>query len=245
VASVQTSDLGVRFLFDRQGRPITPGVARVRRHTHSGFGLRGVSVAAGPGEGVALIGPNGAGKTTLLRALAGVYEPDEGLVAVRGRIGPLLSVTAGLVPRLTGREAAAHLAIVAGIDPASARAGLERVRRTSELGDAFDNVVSSYSQGMQARLGFATIARLEPEVLLLDEVHQAFDREFRATVEHEAQRILASGGCVIAAGHDHEALRTFCDRAILLRDGHVTADGPFDEVAEKYAFESDVATLQA
>jgi ABC-type polysaccharide/polyol phosphate transport system ATPase subunit len=210
-------------------------VAGVRRHTHARFGLRGVTFAAEPGEGIALIGPNGAGKTTLLRALAGVYEADEGRVAVRGRIAPLLSVSAGLVPMLTGREATMHLAVLAGIDAASARAELEEIRRTSELGDAFDNLVSSYSQGMQARLGFATIMRLRPEVLLLDEVHQAFDQDFRAKVEAAAGELLAGGGVVVAAGHDHAALRTICERAILLRDGRVEADGPFDEVAERYA----------
>jgi ABC-type polysaccharide/polyol phosphate transport system ATPase subunit len=239
VASVLTSELGIRFTFDRQGRPVTPGVARLRRSTRAQFGLRNVTLTAGPGEGVALIGPNGAGKTTLLRALAGVYEPDVGLVAVRGRIGPLLSVTAGLIPLLTGREAAMHLAVIAGMDPVGARAGLEEIRRVSELGDAFDNVVSSYSQGMQARLGFATIAHLRPEVLLLDEVHQAFDHDFRATIHEMARRLLDGGGCVIAAGHDHAALRSFCNRAVLLRDGRVVADGPFDEVVDEYAFAAE------
>ena len=238
MASVQTSDLGIRFVFDRQGRPITSGVARVRRRTRVGFGLRGVTFTAEPGEGVALIGPNGAGKTTLLRALAGVYEPDEGDVVVRGRIAPLLSVSGGLLPMLTGREASMHLAVLAGIDVARVRADLEAVRQASELGDAFDNLVSSYSQGMQARLGFATIARLSPEVLLLDEVHQAFDRDFRARLEASARQMLADGGVVVAAGHDLAALQGVCERALLLRDGHLVADGPFDEVVEGYELAS-------
>ena len=211
-------------------------MARVRRRTKARFALRGVTLTAEPGEGVALIGPNGAGKTTLLRALAGVYEPDEGRVVVRGRIAPLLSVSAGLVPMLTGREASMQLAVVAGMDAASARADLDAIRQDSELGDAFDNLVSTYSQGMQARLGFATIARLRPEVLLLDEVHQAFDRDFRAKVEATARQILADGGAVIAAGHDLAALRSMCERAILIRDGRLVADGPFEEVVERYLF---------
>jgi ABC-type polysaccharide/polyol phosphate transport system ATPase subunit len=98
---------------------------------------------------------------------------------------------------------------------------------------------------MQARLGFATIALLRPEVLLLDEVHQAFDREFQVKVEGMARRLLDGGGCVVAAGHDHAALRSFCDRAIHLRDGRVVADGPFDEVVEAYAVESEAAAVKA
>jgi ABC-type polysaccharide/polyol phosphate transport system ATPase subunit len=231
---VEVRDLGVRFTFDRQGRPITTGAARLRRHTYSRFGLRAVNFSVGPGESVALIGPNGAGKTTLLRALAGVYEADEGEVTARGRVGPLLSVNGGLIPMLTGREACAHLAVLTGTEAARVRAEVEAIREVSELGDSFDDLVSSYSQGMRARLAFATVTERRPDLLLLDEVHQAFDSEFRATVVAEAQRIRDRGGCVLAAGHDSQALGRLCDRAIHLHDGRLIADGPFDEVVEAY-----------
>jgi ABC-type polysaccharide/polyol phosphate transport system ATPase subunit len=183
---------------------------------------------------VALVGPNGAGKTTLLRLLAGVYEPDEGRLSVRGRVGPLLSVNAGLHGLLTGREASALLAVLAGLDPSTARADLEAIKSDSELGDDFEHLVTSYSQGMRARLGFATMERARPEILLLDEVHQAFDQDFRAKLEERCRRLLADGGIVIAAGHDHAALSELCQRAILLRDGRVEHDGPFDEVTGAY-----------
>jgi lipopolysaccharide transport system ATP-binding protein len=231
---IEVRDLGVRFTFDRQGRPITTGAARLRRHTHARFGLRHVGFSVEPGEAVALIGPNGAGKTTLLRALAGVYEADEGEVVARGRVGPLLSVNGGLIPMLTGREACAHLAVLTGTHPGQVGAELDAIREVSELGDAFDDLVSSYSAGMQARLAFATITQRRPDLLLLDEVHQAFDSEFRATVAEEARRIRERGGCVLAAGHDSQALGRLCDRAIHLKDGQLVADGPFDEVAGAY-----------
>jgi ABC-type polysaccharide/polyol phosphate transport system ATPase subunit len=233
-ASVLADNAGVRFWFDGQGRPITGGVARLRRNARETFGLRGVSFRIEPGEAVALIGPNGSGKTTLLRLLAGVYEPDEGRVEVNGTIGPLLSVNAGLHGQLTGREASALLSVLAGVDPGRARAELDDVKRASELGDAFDNLVTSYSQGMRARLGFTTMERARPTVLLLDEIHQAFDRDFRGRLEESARRLLDNGGVVIAAGHDHAALGELCERAILLRDGHVLADGPFEAVAGDY-----------
>jgi ABC-type polysaccharide/polyol phosphate transport system ATPase subunit len=233
-ASIVAENAGVRFWFDRQGRPITGGVARLRRHTRERFGLRGVSFRVEPGEAVALIGPNGSGKTTLLRLLAGVYEADEGRVEVDGTIGPLLSVNAGLHGQLTGREASLLLSVLAGIEPRRARDEIGAVRNASELGDAFDNLVSSYSQGMRARLGFTTMERLQPTVLLLDEIHQAFDRDFRARLEDSARRLVESGGVVIAAGHDHAALGELCERAILVRDGRLIADGPFETVAEDY-----------
>ena len=204
------------------------------RKTSSSFGLRHATLTFAPGDAVALVGPNGAGKTTLLRVLAGVYEPDEGSVSVRGRVGPLLSVNAGLHGLLTGREASALLAVLTGLDPAEARADLEAIKQASELGEGFEHLVTSYSQGMRARLGFATMQRANPEILLLDEVHQALDQDFRSTLEGTCRRLLADGGIVVAAGHDHAALSELCQRAILLRDGRVEDDGPFDEVIGAY-----------
>jgi ABC-type polysaccharide/polyol phosphate transport system ATPase subunit len=236
---VEARDVGVQFTFDNQGRPITRGVARFRRHTRTGFGLRGVTCDIGPGEAVALVGPNGAGKTTLLRLIAGVYEPDEGSLNLRGAVGPLLSVEAGLHGMLTGREASALLSILAGKNSTVARSELEEIRRASELDNAFDNLVASYSQGMRARLGFATMERLNPEILLLDEVHQAFDRDFRSRLERRCRELLSEGGIVIAAGHDHAALGELCHRAILLRDGHMVEEGSFDDVVGDYEGERE------
>ena len=187
-----------------------------------------------PGECVALIGPNGAGKTTLLRAIAGVLAADEGSLEVHGRLGTLLSVEAGLVRLLTGRESCRLLCTLAGLPRVRVRALLPELQAESGFAEAFDRPVSSYSQGMRARLGFAAIARTEPEILLLDEVHEALDREFRELLEARVRKIARNGGIVLAAGHDHEELERLASRAVLLKDGSVSADGPFAEVADAY-----------
>lgn len=233
-ASVVADQLGVRFQFDRQRRPMTPAAARIRRHTTDGWGLHGVDLRVRAGEGVALMGSNGAGKTTLLRTVAGVLAPDEGHLDVRGRVGPLLSVDAGLLPLLTGRESSRLLGVLAGLGRVESRLVLEEVKQRSALGDSFERPVSSYSQGMRARLGFATVEQIRPEILLLDEVHEALDHEFRETVEARVREILGAGGIVLAAGHDHGALAGLCQRAILLDRGRVVLDGPFADVARCY-----------
>jgi ABC-type polysaccharide/polyol phosphate transport system ATPase subunit len=108
------------------------------------------------------------------------------------------------------------------------------VKERSGLGDAFERPVSSYSQGMRARLGFAVADETEPEILLLDEVHEALDHEFRAILERRAHEILAGGGVVVAAGHDHEMLRRLCTRGLWLHRGRVRADGGFEETRRAY-----------
>jgi ABC-type polysaccharide/polyol phosphate transport system ATPase subunit len=229
--AVRVAGLGIRFLFDRQQRPTTPALAKLRRRCSEAWGLRGVDLEIGPGESVGFVGPNGAGKTTLLRVIGGVLEPDQGTVRVRGRIGSLLSTEAGLLLNLTGRENCALLGVLAGMSRAQAREALDLVKERTRLGDAFDRPVSSYSQGMRARLGFAVVERAAPQILLLDEVHEALDREFREVMEARAEAIVASGGIVIAAGHDRATLARLCRRAVELHDGTIRADGPFAEVA--------------
>lgn len=233
-AAVRADRLGVRFQFDSQSSVATPLRAAIARHPAETWGLRGVSFGIGPGEGVALIGPTGSGKTTLLRAIAGVLPADEGTVEVVGRVGTLLSIDAGLVPKLTGRENAMQLAVLAGLSRARARAGLESIGEASGLGHAFDRPASSFSQGMRARLGFAVAECANPRILLLDEVHEAFDDAFRDVLAARVRELLGAGGIVAAAGQDHELLAAICPRALLLSRGVVIADGPFAEVRGKY-----------
>lgn len=234
MASVRVEDVGVRFWFDRQHRVMSPTLARLRRRVRDAWGLRDVGFEAGPGEAVALLGASGAGKTTLLRAIAGVLAPDRGRVDVQGRVASLLSVDGGLMPSLTGRESCLLLCVLAGMTRREARAAVDAVGERAGLGDEFDRPVASYSQGMRARLGFAAAVEAGPTVLLLDEVHEALDHEFRAVVEELAADLLRRGGVVIAAGHDHPLLERLCDRGILLDHGRVAADGPFEKVRATY-----------
>jgi ABC-type polysaccharide/polyol phosphate transport system ATPase subunit len=236
-AAVRARGVGVRFQFDSQRRPVSPTLARVRRHVTETWGIRDVTLELEPGDGVALIGPTGAGKTTLLRAVAGVMPADAGEISVEGRVGSLLSIDSGLVETLTGRENAALLAVLAGLDRSQAREALERIKLASRLGDAFDRPASSYSQGMRARLGFAAVDSAGPEVVVLDEVHEAIDHSFRAVLERRVREVRASGGVVIAAGHDHDILGRLCDRGVLMEAGRIAADGPFAEVSADYLAE--------
>lgn len=237
-ARIVAAGLGVEFHFDRQRRLVSPTLARLRRAGSSSWGLRELDLEVGPGEAVALIGRSGGGKTTLLRTIAGVFVPDAGTIQVDGRVGALLSVGAGVMSRLTGRENAQLLGVLAGLSLPAARSVTSRVRAASGLGDSFDRPVSSYSQGMRARLGFAAADEADPTILLLDEVHEALDHEYRTIVQDRARKLLAGGGIVVAAGHDHPLLEELSTRALWLDGGRIVADGPFAEIRAAYLAES-------
>jgi ABC-type polysaccharide/polyol phosphate transport system ATPase subunit len=135
---------------------------------------------------------------------------------------------------LTGRENTELLGVLAGVSLRETRERIDFVAERSQLGDAFDRPVHTYSEGMRARLGFAVIQMVEPTILLLDEVFEALDHEFRAKVEEYGRELRSRGGIVVAAGHDHTALERIATRGLLLEDGHVRAEGPFAEMISTY-----------
>jgi ABC-type polysaccharide/polyol phosphate transport system ATPase subunit len=234
MSAIHAQQVGIRFLFDRQRNVVSPALARLHRRGTETWGLQDVTFTIRAGEGVALIGPSGSGKTTLLRTMAGVLQPDRGRLTMDGRVASLLSIEAGLLPVLTGRENALLLGVLAGMTRPQARAALEDVKERSGLGAQFDRPVSSFSQGMRARLGFAVADSVDPEILLLDEVHEALDHEFRDIVEERARQILAAGGIIVAAGHDHPMLARLCTRAFLMSKGELAADGGLEELQRVY-----------
>ena len=231
---IVAEDVGIQFFFDRHLRVVTPGEARLRGGGSTTWGLRDVTFSIAAGEGTALIGPSGSGKTTLLRVLAGIFAPDRGRLEVGGRVASLLSVDAGLLPLLTGRENALLVGVIAGLPRRAARQALDEVKARSGLDEAFEHPVLTYSQGMKARLGFAIAEELDPTILLLDEVHEALDHEFRNFLQERAHAVLEAGGVVIAAGHDHPMLARLCTRAIWMEEGSIRADGAFDDVQPRY-----------
>jgi ABC-type polysaccharide/polyol phosphate transport system ATPase subunit len=232
--SIRADGIGIRFLFDRQKRVVTPTLGRLRRRGSETWGLKDVSFSIRSGESLALLGPSGSGKTSLLRTIAGVFLPDAGTLDVDGRVASLLSIEAGLLPRLTGRENCSLLGVLAGLSRRESRAKLEQIKDRSGLGDAFERPIASYSQGMRARLGYTVAEQADPDIMLLDEVHEALDHEFRSVVYDQARQILAKGGIVVAAGHDHGLLEQLCKRAVLLDQGVIRADGAFADVQTTY-----------
>jgi ABC-type polysaccharide/polyol phosphate transport system ATPase subunit len=231
---IVAKDLGVQFFFNRHLRVVTPGEARLRGHGLTTWGLRDVSFSIERGVGMALIGPSGSGKTTLLRVLAGVYAPDRGRIEIRGRVASLLSIDAGLLSLLTGRENALLLGVLGGLSRRAAVRALGDVKARSALGEAFERPVLTYSQGMKARLGLAVAEEADPHILVLDEVHEALDHEFRHFLQERARAILDAGGIVIAAGHDHPMLASLCTHALWLEKGSIRQHGAFEEVQPQY-----------
>jgi ABC-2 type transport system ATP-binding protein len=186
--------------------------------------LRGVSLAARPGELVAVIGPNGAGKTTLLSILAGIQRADEGsITAAPAGIGWVPQQPA-VYNKLTVEE---NLSLFARlercVDP---RATVDRMLALSDLGDRAGDQVGTLSGGNKQRVNIAIGLLAEPDVLLLDEPSAALDPRQRARLWEFILRLAAEGTTVIYATHNIQEADRYANQLVVLADGELLFDGP-------------------
>jgi ABC-2 type transport system ATP-binding protein len=152
------------------------------------------------GEVVALTGENGAGKSTLLRLCAGLLRPDAGRIEVRGALG-YCPQTPGLFDRLTADDHLVLFGRAAGLDR---RTSLERGRAVLAEFDyplAERTVVRDLSGGTRQKLNLALALLADPEVLLLDEPYQGFDRGTYVNFWDHCQTWRAAGKAVLVVTH--------------------------------------------
>ncbi len=187
------------------------------------------------GETVALIGPNGAGKSTALKLVTGVSYPTSGTVTVNGRVAALLQLRAGFDGQLTGRQNIRMRAQIAGMSKEEIEKMLPRVIRFSELGDYIDQPLRTYSSGMKARLGFAFAVNVKPEILIVDEALSVGDKRFNRKCKRRVNKITSRDKVtMLFVTHSAESARNFCERGMVIIEGHLLFDGPIDEALEFY-----------
>jgi ABC-2 type transport system ATP-binding protein len=222
-------------VYPRESRALKDLVfARSRARGSDVWALRDVSFAVEPGSAVGLVGRNGSGKTTLLRLLSGIIKPTAGDVAVGGRIGSLLELGAGFHPDMTGRENVFLNGSIHGLSRAAIRERFDEIVSFAGLEQFIDLPVRTYSSGMYMRLGFAIAAHVAADVLLLDEVFAVGDEAFQRKCFGKIFEFKQRGGTIVFVSHDAASVERLCDRAILLRDGVVSFDGPTHEAIVAY-----------
>ncbi|MGH2372925.1 MAG: polysaccharide ABC transporter ATP-binding protein [bacterium] len=186
------------------------------------------------GEALGVIGDNGAGKSTLLKIVAGVTYPTLGLVEVRGRVGALIDVGAGLTPDLTGRENIYLYGTMLGLPQRETKAKFDRIVNFAEVYDFLDMPVKRYSSGMKVRLGFAVAAHLDPDILLVDEALAVGDVAFQRKCMAQLRALRDAGTTVIFVSHDLHAIQQVCPRVVWISEGRIKEDGPSHEVVPHY-----------
>ena len=196
--------------------------------------LKDVSFELYSGETLGVIGKNGAGKSTLLKLLAGIINPDSGSVETADVRVQLLSLQAGFLPQLTGRENAVLSGMLLGFRRRQMQAMMDDIEEFADIGEIFDEPVRTYSNGMRARLGFAVASTADPDVLLIDEVLGVGDADFRQKSRQVIIRRMRSNKTVVLVSHNDEMVEKLCDRAVWIDQGCSRLVGETPEVIQAY-----------
>lgn len=196
--------------------------------------LRDVTFEVGQGEFFGILGRNGSGKSTLLKILANIYTPTEGSVAVRGKLVPFIELGVGFNPELTGRENVFLNGALLGFSQKELESRYQDIVTFAELEDFMDQKLKNYSSGMQVRLAFSMAVRADADVLLVDEVLAVGDADFQRKCFEYFRMLKKRKKTVVFVSHDMNAVREFCDRALLIDKSEVVAIGSADSIAQKY-----------
>lgn len=207
-----------------------------------------VSLAAAPGDVVAVVGPNGSGKTTLLRALAGLQELTSGNLACGGRTwedsstGIRLSAQqrrVGMVlqdillfPHLTALDNVAFGPRSRGADRGAARRAAASWLERLGVGELAPRRPRQLSGGQAQRVAIARALATDPALLLLDEPLAALDVGAAMALRLELARHLSEyGGITLLVTHDAIDALTLANRVVVLDDGRIAQQGSPEEVA--------------
>jgi ABC-type polysaccharide/polyol phosphate transport system ATPase subunit len=212
----------------------TTGRLRGRAAPTGTLALDDVSFEVAEGDAFALVGANGAGKTTALRILTRISRPTAGRVSVRGRIGALIEVGAGLHPDLSGRENIWLYGTILGMLRSEIRQRFDAIVAFAELEDVLDRPLKYFSSGMQLRLGFSIASYLEPDILVVDEALAVGDIAFQAKCTQRMQDMLGEGRTLIYVSHSLSSVEELCRRGVLLDGGQVAAEGDVGEIVKAY-----------
>lgn len=196
--------------------------------------LKDVSFDVRRGEFFGIAGANGSGKSTLLKLLADVYAPDSGTIRTAGRIAPFIELGVGLNPEFAAYDNVVISGVMMGLEPEEARARFPEIIEFAGLERFTELKLKNYSSGMRVRLAFAITVQVDADILLIDEVLAVGDAEFREKCLERTHRLRSEGKTVVLVTHSMEALANECDRAILLQNGKMTAEGDPREVARTY-----------
>ena len=236
MAIVEASHLSKGYpLYPRQWhrlRSLLLGGQRSAGPVH--WALRDVSFEVPAGSTLGVIGDNGAGKSTLLSIVAGIVQPTEGTVRLRGRVATLMELGAGFNPEFTGRENVSMGGAVLGFSPEQMDHLFPTIEAFAELGEFIDRPVRTYSSGMYVRLAFALATSVDPDILVVDEVLAVGDQYFQKKCIDRIEEFRRADKAMVFCSHHLYYIRQICDQVLWLREGHVERLGPSAEVVDGY-----------
>lgn len=190
-----------------------------KKYHHEFYALDDVSFEIKRGDSVGIIGKNGAGKSTLLKIIAGVLTPTKGSVKIEGRIASLLELGAGFNPEYSGMENIYLQGTLMGYSHKEMQGKVEAILEFAGIGEFVHQQVKMYSSGMFARLAFAIVIHVEPDILIVDEALSVGDFAFQFKCFEKFQAFQKQGKTILFVSHSVQQILQYCNKAILIHDG--------------------------
>ncbi|CCZ56078.1 aBC transporter ATP-binding protein [Clostridium sp. CAG:1219] len=196
--------------------------------------LNDINLDIKKGDSVALIGVNGSGKSTLLKLMNKIIYPEKGKIEINGKVSSMIELGAGFNTDFTGRENIYFNASMYGLGKKDVDPIIDKIIDFSELGEFIDTPVRTYSSGMYMRLAFSIAVNVQADILLIDEILAVGDAHFQTKCLNKMKELKAEGKTMVFVSHSVSQVKSFCDKAVWIREGSIVMYDETDKVLDKY-----------
>lgn len=200
--------------------------------------LKDIDFEVEKGDFFGIVGRNGSGKSTLLKIISQIYVPEKGRVTVNGKLVSFIELGVGFNPELTGRENVYMNGAMLGFSTQEIDEMYDEIVDFAELHEFMNQKLKNYSSGMQVRLAFSVAIKARGDVLVLDEVLAVGDEAFQRKCNDYFLERKKSGLTTILVTHDMNAVKKYCNKAVLIEDGLIKVAGNVDKVANQYSLDN-------
>ena len=222
-------------IYDRNEDRMKEALNPFHKSYHRDFyALRDISFRVEKGETVGIIGTNGSGKSTMLKIITGVPVKYQGTVKVNGTVSSLLELGVGFFEEYTGLENVRMNGHLMGLSKKDMDQKIRDILDFAEIGDFINQPIKTYSSGMLVRLAFSMSVNVDPEILIIDEALAVGDIFFQAKCFHKLEELKKKGTTILFVSHDMNAVKRLCNRVIWIEQSIMKADGPAQEVCDRY-----------
>lgn len=196
--------------------------------------LNNISFSLNDGDRLGLIGHNGAGKSTLLKVLAGIYQPEQGVIDFNGKIVSTLNINLGMNLEATGIENIISRCLFYNLTNEEIDSCINDIIDFTDLGNYIYMPIRTLSTGMRLRIAFATVTSINSDIILMDEVIGAGDTKFLKKIHERLNKFINRSRILVLASHNMNMIKKFCNKALILSHGELKYFGSVQEAIDIY-----------